>query len=302
MKRMFMAMTVLLGLLLTFANGCGGDNRRGGEGDDAGADSGTGAGDADGDTDADGDSGQSNDDCSEEAKLVYLVGSSNTLYSFHPPDKQFKTVGVIQCPGGGQPFSMSVSRDEVAYVLYWDGASSCVGINAVDIHDASCIGKTAFACNAVNGNTFGMGFATDGPNTKAEKLYIGSNTSPARLAWIDIQTWKVTVIGPLSGTAEMTGNSNGELWGFFAWTTPPHVSQIDKATGQESNTQSFPNLAGNAAFAFAHWGGDYYLFHGPNGNTTVYKLSGGQLTSYMPSTGYDIVGAGVSTCAPFVVQ
>ena len=52
-------------------------------------------------------------------------------------------------------------------------------------------------------------------------------------------------------------------------------------------------------WAFAFWGGDFYMFHAPNGNSIVtrYRPSDDSLTQVatLPSI---IVGAGVSTCAP----
>jgi len=242
------------------------------------------------------------DDCADSVKLIYVVDGDRTLFSFNPPEKQFKMVGVIDCESGGNPYSMSVSRDGTAYVLYWDGSGGCVGINAVDIETAACIEQTPFQCDQLGISTFGMGFATDTAGGTKETLYIGTNTEPAKLASLDTNTWQITVRGQMSGTAEMTGNSNAELRGFFAWASPPHVSQINKSNGQESDTVNLSQLSTSASFAFAHWGGDYYLFHGPNQNTTVYRLSGGQIETYMPDTGYNIVGAGVSTCAPFVVE
>jgi hypothetical protein len=276
---------------------CEGESREGDDDDDGSGDADTDA-DADGDGDADADT----DGCSEESQKVYVVDADESLYSFDPQSGGFELVGVIDCPGEGQPFSMAVSREGVAYVLY-QGAFSCVGINAVDITDASCLGDVGFACGQSGFDTFGMGFATDSADTTDEKLYVGkSTTDGSTLAWIDTVTWTLTPIGPITSAPELTGNALGELWGFYAWITPPRVARIDKASGAESEVSTFPELSGNAAFAFAHWGGDYYLFHAPEGDTTVYKLSGGTLSTYVASTGLYIVGAGVSTCAPVTVE
>jgi hypothetical protein len=54
------------------------------------------------------------------------------------------------------------------------------------------------------------------------------------------------------------------------------------------------------AFAFAAWGGVFYVFYGyPGPTTTVYRLGlDGKLTTHLLDSGLVIVGAGVSTCAP----
>lgn len=285
----------ILGLAMTAA--CDGTGRD--EGDETGGDGDTdadGGGDAGADTDTS--TGTSDEGCTEGSKKIYVIGHNATLYSFWPPDQELVEIGKVQCPEAGSAYSMSVARDGTAYVLFYNGSTACQGLFKVSTDDASCLGKTAFTCGDQTFRLFGMGFATDGPSTTAETLYVGKTSAAYKLGKIDLSTFKVTSIGNISGAPEMTGNSKGELWAFFSWTSPPKVAQFDKATGAESNAVSLPQLTGNAAFAFAFWGGDFYLFHAPSGDTAVWKLSGGALTKYMPSTGVEIVGAGVSTCAP----
>ncbi len=293
------------------AAGCGVDDSRSSGDVDADTDSDSDSdADADADTDADSDSDSDTDadDCSEDAKLVYVVDSVGGFRRFDPVAKTFTIIAApLNCASGGTPFSMAVSRDDVAYVLYWDGASSCVGINAVDIHTGTCTGLTPFACGASGFDTFGMGFATDSADTTDETLYIGKAVSSgsSQLASVDTSTWAVTPIGAIAGAPELTGNQDGELWAFFAWITTPKVAQLDKTTGAELVTEEFPELAGNAAFAFAYWGGDFYLFHAiPPANTTVYRIHDGVLETWVTAdqTGFQVVGAGVSTCAPTVVE
>jgi hypothetical protein len=68
-----------------------------------------------------------------------------------------------------------------------------------------------------------------------------------------------------------------------------------------------PSLAGQAmAWAFAFYGGDYWLFlmKGSETSTTVYQVDGaaGTIKGNTPAPGRVIVGAGVSTCAPVVIE
>lgn len=280
---------------LSGAIGCTSEPRV--EDEDAGADAGPDAG-----SDA-GPDGGDDDGCSENAKLVYVVDHDSTLYRFDPPDEQFYPVGVIDCPSGGSPFSMAVSREGIAYVLFTNFYTNCIGINAIDIDDATCLGLTGFVCDESGYNRFGMGFATDGPDTEDETLFIGkADTTGSDLASVDLDDWSVWPIGPIYGAPELTGNALGELWAFFAWAEPPKVAQLDKENGIDSNSVVLPELAGSSAFAFAFWGGDFYLFHAPAGDTTVYRLSDGVLETYMSDTGVEIVGAGVSTCAPVDIE
>jgi hypothetical protein len=55
----------------------------------------------------------------------------------------------------------------------------------------------------------------------------------------------------------------------------------------------------HAAFAFAHWGGDFYVFTGQTtSKVTRYSPETDISTVVVDNTGMLIVGAGSSTCAP----
>jgi len=287
--------------------GCG----DGGDREDVAPGAGDAGSDAGDDGGADGGADGGSAGCTEEGKLVYVVDHDRSLYSFYPPDKDFEHVGIIDCVSAGDPFSMAVSRDDVAYVLYWGGVGgSCMGINAVSILDAHCIETTPFQCGQSGFYTFGMGYATDGADTSDETLYVGKTDfedAGGMLASLDTSAWTVEPIGPIADAPEMTGNANGELWAFYAWATPPRVVRLDKISGEEVASYVLDISSEGSAFAFAHWGGEFYLFHAPGGaDTTVYKLSidgdEHELVTWMTGTGLTIVGAGVSTCAPVIPE
>jgi hypothetical protein len=276
---------------------------------DADTDTGT---DTDADTDTD--TGTGTDDCTEATQLVYAVDQDNMFYSFDPladPATAFQQIGSgpLDCPSGGQPFSMAVGRDGYAYVLYVGALlGACVGINKVDIETGVCQGLIPFVCGTSGFDTFGMGYVTDGPDTSAEKLYVGNALSPAQLATLDVTNGVVSPIGNLASAGpEFTGNGLGELWGFFPSAGTPTVAQINKADGTVIAGDVYPlsDLTNDAnAWAFAHWGGAYYIFYKTYGDTStnVYKLQDGVLTTHIANTGKYIVGAGVSTCAPTVIE
>ena len=84
---------------------------------------------------------------------------------------------------------------------------------------------------------------------------------------------------------------------------------IDKTSAAESmqiplSGTDFTKQAG--AWAFAFYGGDYWVFLGPSngataGPTVVYRVTTGggmQPVGSLPTNTRHIVGAGVSTCAP----
>ena len=101
--------------------------------------------------------------------------------------------------------------------------------------------------------------------------------------------------------AEMTGTGDARLFAAFEG-SPYVVAEVGKSTAlvMSQAPQSAINYApGSSNFAFAFWGGDFYLFVGPGSSTDVfrYRPSDGSTTK-LTTVQFEIVGAGVSTCAP----
>jgi len=257
--------------------------------------------------------GGTDNGCADETKFVYVIDSDNRMFKFDPTipsGAAFSLIGNMGCQGGDGPNSMSVGRDGYAYVLYgaqdvWTGGYTCAGVMKVDIKTAQCAGPSSFKCGSSGYQKFGMGFATDTAGTSSEALYLSNSLAPG-LGRVDFTTGDVTHVGGLPGAAEFTGNANGELWGFFPDVQPPAVLQVDKASGailKSYDLSGLPPLGfGGYAYAFAYWGGSFYIFYPVDDydvSTNVWKLDmNGSLSKYIPNTGMRIVGAGVSTCAP----
>ncbi len=254
-----------------------------------------------------------NGDCPERAKIVYVVTTDNKLYSFQPDKLLFKLVGTLKCPAGfgSSPFSMSVDRQANAWVLYWNGANA-TGIYKVSTLDASCT-TTSYKTASSNLEIFGMGFSANGPGQTDETLYVIAGSVSSywsgidTLASISFPGLQASAVKSLdfAGGAELTGNGKGELFGFFAGSSPPSVRQIDKITGKTNVTNwNLPtsDFGSEGDVAFAQWGGVFYLFYqGPaDSSTNVWKLdtATGKATVAKANTGLTIVGAGVSSCAP----
>lgn len=248
----------------------------------------------------------STDPCSDESKFVYAVDATQGSYSllkYNPTNSQFSKIGALNCPTtdpDASPFSMSVDRDARAWVLYSDGS-----IYLVDTTTANC-SKSSFRSNQQGLGVFGMGFVLDSENT--DILYIaggqGINTgSNAKLASVGSNSLAVNPIADLSGWPELTGNALGELWAFFPGGGQPRVSKISRANGAEGTSYPINSIDGQPnAWAFAAWGGDFYLFYKSqeDASSRVFKLEtdDSSVTEVVTGSGYYIVGAGVSTCAP----
>jgi hypothetical protein len=251
-------------------------------------------------------------DCSEAAKLVYVVSAENDLYSFAPADLKFSPIGPLSCPAsiGATPFSMAVDRSGTAYVNYTDGS-----IFRVSTKDASCQ-KTSFTPQQ-GFSTFGMGFASDAEGSSAETLYLcgyefdqtGRTARGLGLAKLDVGTMALTRIADFSGAlrgvgAELTGTGDAKLYGFFEG-TPSRLAAIDKSGAQTPSPRSLNGVAtgSSSAYAFSFWGGDFWFYTAslgdPGSKVTRYKAAtDGSISVVVENTGMTIVGAGVSTCAP----
>jgi hypothetical protein len=239
-----------------------------------------------------------------EARWIYVVDQANRFLRFQPDDLSFTMIGTLGCDGFATPFSMAVDRNAVAWVLYQDGR-----IHHVSTTDASCR-PTTFAPRQMGFELFGMGFASDADGSSEETLYIGGGAGlsvgmgSAVLGTIDEASLAVGSIGALPGWPELSGTGAGELWGFFPDTIPRSVRRIEKADAATPMTFPLDPLGTEMAqaWAFAFWGGRFYVFlqTASSGTTDVWRLdpSDGSVERVVTGSGFTIVGAGVSTCAP----
>ena len=290
----------------TTAQGAGGAGAHGG-GDGGGGESGGGgvsdAGVEDVHVDAEPDAGR---ECIDpRALFVYVVTLQFELYRFDPQALAFTFVGVLDCPSGPNttPYSMAVDRHGRAFVLFTDGE-----LFLASVFDASCE-PTAYQPDQGGFHTFGMGFATaiDEPE---DQLFVADAdfVEPSKgLGVIDTTTMELTFVGPftplLGQRAELTGTGDGKLFAFFLDKPGPgsHVAEVDKASGAITSSVALAVGTPDSAFAFAHWGGDFFLFAtdgvNPESTVTRYHPEDGSITD-VATLGSTIVGAGVSTCAP----
>ena len=126
-----------------------------------------------------------------------------------------------------------------------------------------------------------------------------------KLAHLDLTTSSMSVVGNLPSQAELTGNADGELWAFLPLESPALLANLDKSDASIISSlkmPSFPNPYDIDTFAFATWDGDFYLFvrtYGMGSSTDVYHVTpAGDVTLLLEDSGLNVVGAGVSTCAP----
>lgn len=266
------------------------------------------------------------EDCPDGSDLIYVVDSSYRLLSFDPSDDLhvFNLRGNLNCPAGqtlpgwgglgsATPFSMSVDRSGQAWVLYTSGQ-----IFWTDANNPEFCTLSPWQSGTEGFELFGMGFVTDAPGAGTEKLYIAGGTvtqmathATGRLGVMDPIDMSFSVAGSLTPSEfspELTGTGDAELFAYFPGMASSGIAMLDRSNGSNAASWQIPPLPGALrAWAFAHWGGRYYIF------VTYLDPFGGEVSQvhrFDPELGeaeiiledipYVIVGAGVSTCAPTV--
>jgi hypothetical protein len=208
---------------------------------------------------------------------------------------------------------MAVDRAGTAFVLLQQDVDDPSGqptgsLLRVSMRDASCEAIAEYVPRQRGFGMFGMGFATRGGGPE-EALYVGGAghlDSVRGLATIDTESFELSYIGtndPPIEAIELTGTGDGRLFGYLSYTRddPPSVlAEIDEESGEVLSETFLTGVAGGDAWAVSFWGGDFYFFTDPSGETEVtrYRPSDGSYTIVATLPGERIVGAGASTCAP----
>ena len=79
------------------------------------------------------------------------------------------------------------------------------------------------------------------------------------------------------------------------------IGRLDKETGDIATNYVLPGANSSvSAWAFAHWGGIFFMFVTVGGVNQVYSydIVNDKYALFLDNTPYRVVGAGVSTCAP----
>lgn len=244
--------------------------------------------------------------------LVYVITETNDLFSFYPPTLEFTLIGPLRCPittPSATPFSMAVDRQGIGRSVFSDGT-----LFLVDMGTAACA-STTFRPMQLGWSTFCMGYAAnvDDGGDAGETLYVAEcnvmgspRPNSLGLATLDTASLQLGFVAPFNPAIpgpELTGTSDGRLFGFYtnAVGSGSHIVQIDRTTG--ALLQDFPLQAGTPAdgYAFAFWGGVFWVFtfSGQGLPTIVTRFDPATQTETMVTTMAEgVVGAGVSTCAP----
>lgn len=252
-----------------------------------------------------------NGDDSPVFVVSYATDGSAVIHRFDPPSATFTTVQKLSCmidpstPEGETPFSMAVDHAGQAYVLFRDGR-----VFRADTDGTDCSPTSYTYDPSLFSQVFGMGFAASAA-WGGERLFVSSffDGTPSRLGYIDTDAMTFHPVGTFSkdvGYAELTGTGDGQLFGFGITEndSTAHVVTIDPDTAAIVSDTAVSADENPGGWAFAFWGGDYYLFYSgatlfSEGSTVDRIRADGTVDQgYAKLPGRTIMGAGVSVCAP----
>lgn len=245
-------------------------------------------------------SGACDESCQDDnTKLIYIASTSNELLSFDPrklPGNPVKRVGKLTCEPYGSPFAMSIDRGGTAWIEYDDRQ-----VFRVNITTAACEQPAAwFGAHGL----FTMAFSTD---PAGEHLYTALAQDAPELSMMDPKDLVQHPIGqitqPSDEPVDLTGTGDGKLFGFFSsFTEPAYIQELSRTGAVIGKRMPLgtTTLGGLTAWAFAQWGGSFYVFTSTAEGSSVHQVdrSTGKSRTVIQDLGYQISGAGVSTCAP----
>ncbi len=234
--------------------------------------------------------------CNQHGQFIYTVDRNGTFSRFDPSALTSTTVGTLACMNTTLPFSMNLDQNATAWVVFDDGR-----LHKVDVTNAACSSTTYMPGG--NGFTgFGMGSVFDS-TTGVDTLYIAGGPTFRSLGKLDLTTLTTSVITnnlPLQ-SVELAGTGDGQLWAFQPRGLgpsggPPILARLEPTDGGVMSQHPLPAVTSNGGYAVKFWGGAFYIFIGAD----VWKVPRATLVPQLVFSrpGLEVVGAGVSTCAP----
>lgn len=251
------------------------------------------------------------EDCSTAAQFVYLVATDRVLWRFWPPTLELTKVGYLRCDNDTLegPFSMAIDRHGTAWVLYYSGH-----VYKLDLASGGCV-DSGYVPVQFPGkfSVFGMAFTADTSSPEKETLFVrdgvwyGQGNEPAAriLGRFDVKSKTITPVADNpGGSADLSGTGDGRLWAFRKQPdSSANLAEINPMTGANLSVTSLGDLTIWNAWAVAAWGGDVWMFTDEeNASSKIirYQPATGQFDVVKTDIGPRIIGAGVSSCAPFV--
>ncbi len=249
---------------------------------------------------------------------IFVLSDDAEMWKFYPETNTFEMLGAFNCGGMNGTFSMAVDRLGFAWVMFNNPQGE---IWKVDVTNVAKCTDPGYNQGQMGVNYFGMAFVSNSEADQCDALYgntfngiggFGEGPNIGDFLTVNPDTLILSKLGKTKfNGAELTGTGDGRTF-MFGGVNPSKLVEVDKANGQFIDEIPLPNLPLTNAFAFSFFAGDFYMFT-ESANPNVSKvtqfdyddsdMNGKQdLTTVVAAAPIRIVGAGVSTCAPFAPQ
>jgi len=253
-------------------------------------------------------------DCAPGTDVIYVLSDDAELWSYDPLTNSFAFVGGFQCNFEAGTFSMGVDRNGIAWVMFQSG-----DLYTLDVNNPNICVDPGYVPGGNGFQLFGMAFVSESVDNPCDRLYgntysggFGFQEGPnfGTLGSLDPDTLTMSAIGFTDyDGAELTGTGDGRLFE-FAGVNPAKLVELDKTDASVIDILPLGSLELTNAFAFAFFGGDFYMFT-ENDSLVASQvthldyddddMSGMQELEVIESDApIRIVGAGVSTCVPII--
>ncbi|WAS97001.1 hypothetical protein [Nannocystis punicea] len=246
---------------------------------------------------------------------IFVLSDNSELWKYYPESNSFTMLGGFNCGGMTNTFSMAVDRLGFAWVMFGDPVGEIWKIDVTN--PGNCI-DPGYNPNQQGIGYFGMAFVSNSQFDQCDRMFgnsfdggfLGFTEGPnfGDFLSVDPDSLLIDIISPSDfNGAEMTGTGDGRVFSFGG--VPSKLIERDKVSGAVLDIFPLQNLPLTNGFAFAFFGGDFYFFT-ESANPTFSKVTHldyddsdmdgqQQLTTINNAAPIRIVGAGVSTCAPF---
>lgn len=238
--------------------------------------------------------------CTEAGQFIYTVDGDGRFARFDPTTLSYVDIAELRCPTSSTPFSMNLDQEGLAWIIFADG-----NMFRVDSTTGRCSATPTYRPGQSGFSTYGMGSVFDS-QTGVDTLFLASPASA--LGTLSFPLLTVTQVGtfPLP-SVELAGTGDGQLWAFGPPRngTPGVLARLDPGNATILEQYSLPTINSVGGWAIKFFGGSFYIFIGSD----IWEVERSSLdpsrpnptrapTLVLQTPGRDIVGAGVSTCAP----
>ena len=223
------------------------------------------------------------------APTAYLLTEDATLLTIDPTSLATHALGALACSSTSTPMAFTVSSAGTGFVLYKDES-----LYQVDLSSLVC-SPTPYQTGQLGlGGAFTIA-AGAGPS--ADRLYYGTATTQAALAFSDLETFTLFEAGPVGtpSSPAVVDIKTDPFDRMFALTYDGDLMQLDPSTGAmlgEDHTGFSGLLQGTALLA---WEDQLLFFAGGTGNVSRYDIAAKTLTP-LGSVSPALVGVSAAPC------